>query len=447
MKIRLFGEAISFLRSRIPTDIKQTFPGRLGRKRTIRFLSLLGSPQNHLKVIHVAGTSGKGSTAFLTSTLLRSQGMKVGLHLSPHILDIRERMQINNSLISEKRFMEIFRKVFSKLQIMDKGKSTIGKPTYFEILTVMAFLLFYEEKVDYAVIETGVGGWYDATNSVSRKDKICVITRIGLDHTRILGDTVEEIAYQKAKIIEKDNVVITADQFPKAQNVIKKIAQDQKASLYRIAETKTYEVIKISRSATWFSFSFGAVGLKNIKLNLIGRYQASNCSLALTAVKLLSDRDGFKFEENKIRKALLAASFPARFDVIDMKGRTVIIDGAHNPQKMKAFTENLRELFPGSKFIFLLAFKKGKRVKETLRYINPLAQKCIITLLPSTSGLSGMSERWEIIETFLKEMGFLNYELIYDLGTAWRKAKEDNFPIVVTGSLYLCSAIYVILKG
>lgn len=193
MSINNFKQAEEFLASHIPKTTSTIFPGEVGLNRAKDFLHLLGDPQEKLKIIHVAGTSGKGSTCYLISSLLESQGFKVGLHQSPHLTDVTERFQINNQNISKEDFVDYLNKIIPAIE-------KIKHITYFEILVGLAFYIFNDKKVDYAVMETGLGGWYDGTNVVSRPDKLSVITKIGLDHTAILGETIEKIALQKAMI-------------------------------------------------------------------------------------------------------------------------------------------------------------------------------------------------------------------------------------------------------
>ncbi|HEX7542763.1 MAG TPA: bifunctional folylpolyglutamate synthase/dihydrofolate synthase, partial [Patescibacteria group bacterium] len=169
-KIKNFHQAEKYLNLHIPKGFEQTFSGELGLKRAKYFLHLLGDPQEKLKIIHVAGTSGKGSTCYLISSLLAGQGFKVGLHQSPHLTDVAERFQINNQIISKEEFIFYLNKIIPTINIV--GKTFHGLPTYFEILVGLAYLIFYEKKVDYAVMETGLGGWYDGTNIVSRSDKL-----------------------------------------------------------------------------------------------------------------------------------------------------------------------------------------------------------------------------------------------------------------------------------
>ncbi len=224
-----FAKAKKYLFTHIPTVSPQKFPGELGLKRAKYLLQLIGNPQEKLRVIHVAGTSGKGSVCFYISRLLQASGFKVGLHISPHLVNVRERCQINNKLIDEKTFYQSLNKIVPYVDQVTQSK--YGKPTYFEILVALVFSIFSQQKVDYAVIETGLGGLLDGTNVVSRKDKLCVLTKIGFDHMAILGNTLTQIARQKAGIIQKNNPVISIDQQTSVKKVIEKKARTTSSQL------------------------------------------------------------------------------------------------------------------------------------------------------------------------------------------------------------------------
>jgi len=402
----------------IPKQNSDIFPGQFGLKRTSKLLSLLGNPQNKLVIIHIAGTSGKGSTAYLTSLVLSELGFKTGLHLSPHLLDIRERCQINNKLLSEIKFVKYFNEIMPFVNQMKKTK--YGLPTYFEVLVGLAFYIFYKERVNYAIIETGLGGTYDGTNVVKNKNKIVILTKIGKDHTKVLGTTIKEISLQKTGIIQHGNIVISAKQKSNAKKVIEKSCVNNDAKLYYVDK------------------------IKSIKLSLRGSYQKENCALALKAVSLLSEREGFIIDKEKIKKILLKARFRGRFDIIKIGNSTVILDGAHNPQKMSAFTSSLKSLYPHKKFHFLVAFKSKKDYKTMLNYIIPIAEKITITnFFIENQDIVHFSEESVEIIAYLNKSKYKNYNVIKNAKNALKFCLNYNHDLlVITGSLYLLSEIY-----
>ncbi len=441
MMIRTFHQAEQYLNSHVRQGSRQIFQGALGLEKMRYFLRLLGSPQNKLKVIHVAGTAGKGSTCYLISSLLAAHGFKVGLHLSPHLTDVRERFQINNKVISKKEFVLRLIEVIPMIEKVPvfvkttagKGKIKYGNLSYFEVLVGLAFYIFEKKKVDYAVIETGLGGLYDATNVVDRKDKVAVLTKIGFDHMEILGNTLKEIAYQKAMIINEKSQTIAIDQRIDVRDVIKEIAEKRQAELEFVPNKRHPEFISGSRN------KFGMTEIP---------YQQENISLALRTLELLAERDHFKIDRNKVKQVFQQAHFIGRFDIKKIKGKTVILDGAHNQPKMEAFTLALQEKYPKEKFNFLIAFKKGKDYQTMLRYIIHLASKITIaSFFVDNQDLIHLSEKPETIGGNLKKLGFKNYQMINQPEEALQSALETGKEtVVVTGSLYLLGEIYRTLK-
>ncbi len=435
-----FSEAQKYLFSQISKQKKGLSPAyRLSRTKEI--LKCLNNPQNKIKNIHIAGTAGKGSTAFLLSLILRSQGFRVGLHLSPHLVDIRERFQINHQLISKKQFLKHLN---SLLPVLEKiSKTPFGPPDYFEILTVMAFQIFYQEKVDYAVIETGIGGLYDSTNTIVSPQKINIITRIGFDHCQILGNTLTEIAFQKMGIVANNSTVITGDQRPTASWMIEKASQQKQAWLIQVKEGKDFQVEQVKLEKTSFSYQG-----RPLLLGLSGRHQVQNCALALKTVELISSRDQFKLSWPKIKVALAGAQFPGRLEIIQKNNKKIILDGAHNEAKMVALTEALKELFPQKKFNFLIAFKRDKDIRKMIKKIIPLANNITISsIFSSDSNWQKMIYPPKEIETLIHNLGFTKTITISEPKQALKESlKSNNRPLVVTGSLYLLSEIYPLLS-
>lgn len=443
MKITSFDQAVKFLFHQIPKNNYLKFPGNLGVARTAYFLKLLGNPQDKLRVIHVAGTSGKGSTAYLISLLLGTLKFKVGLTLSPHILDIRERLQINNRLISREKFTRYLSDIIPIVEKVERSR--FGKPTYFEILIILAFYAFYKEKVDFAVVETGLGGLLDATNTIARADKLVVLTRIGLDHTHVLGKTIGDIAVQKSGIIQKGNTVVSVWQETCARKIIEKKTEEKQARLFYIKRGVNFKNEKTTSSDTCFDFSFAGQKQKNIRLGLLGFHQAENCSLAVASVMLLVKKFGSSHRFKLVRSVLAGTRFVGRFDQVKINGKTIILDGAHNPQKMASFTKSLAVVFPGKKHDFLLAFKSGKDWKSMLREIIPFAREIAVTgFFTQDQDLHHFCESPEKIIKFVKKLGFSNCEIFKDAKAAIENflADKKKNKLVVTGSLYFLSDIY-----
>ncbi|MEI8343639.1 MAG: Mur ligase family protein [Candidatus Moraniibacteriota bacterium] len=453
MQIKNLAQFEAFLKTHIPTR-EALFVGEIGIERAKYLMRLLGNPQNKIKVIHLAGTSGKGSTAYLISHLLQSQGYAVGLSISPHIFDIRERMQIGNQLPSEKLILKYFNQILPIILQMEKSR--YGAPTYFEILIGLAYYVFAKENIDYAIIETGLGGRLDGTNTVSTKNKICILTKIGLDHTEILGYTVSKIASEKAGIIQDQNTVINIQQSAKAQIIIDKKCQEKRANLFMIRPRNNYRLISSTQTETVFDFKFSKkefdsealLKLKNIELNLIGRHQIENCCLALACLSILSNRDNFLIDESKMRSALKNICISGRMELREIGKRYLIIDGAHNPQKMQAFITSLLVIFPQQKFNFVLAFKKGKDFEKILSHILPIANQIYLTDF-STSNQDNRASSIENIEiiAYLKQNKFEDYSIINNNEKEILSVINGSSKFVIlTGSLYFIGSIYGYLQ-
>jgi len=435
-----------YLFDSIPKSSNKTFTGDKGLKRVKDILQKLNNPQNKLKVIHIAGTSGKGSTANFISKILVSLGFKVGLHISPHLLDVRERFQINNRLISKQKFVKYFNELF---RLIERVGNKYNQLTYFEILTIFSYYVFFRENVDYAVIETGLGGLYDATNTVNSTNKMVVLTRIGLDHTNILGRTIAKIAYQKAMIIQKKNTVISIWQRRTAREIIEKIVRINKTKLFYLTRNINYFYLQQKIDKTIFDFKFDDFRLKNIKLSMIGLHQVENCSLALAAVLLLAKRDKFICQPDKIRNLLKKVTFRGRMEIKKVQDKIVILDGAHNPQKISSLIKCLKKILPkGKKSNFLIAFKKGKNISGMVNGIISVANKIVITdFFQENQDMINFSEKPERVALHLIKNNFSNYRIISNSKKAVDFLMEDKDKIfIITGSLYLISEIYNFVK-
>ncbi|MFZ2206953.1 MAG: Mur ligase family protein [Microgenomates group bacterium] len=444
MKFNSIKEIELYLQKFIPSSTQIRFPGEEGILRTKEFLKLLGSPQNEIPCIHIAGTSGKGSTSFMISSFLYSLGFKVGLHLSPHLLDIRERALINNLLIDEKRYIHYFEELVPMIEKM--RNSSFGMITYFEVLVGLTYYIFAKERVDYMVVEVGLGGKYDGTNIIDRPDKLSVISKIGLDHVQVLGNTPAKIAHQKAMICMEKGSVISIFQTPSVEKVIKSIAEEKKAKLSLI-ERKDIKNRLLTNGKTQFTLMWDGVTYKNIVIGLFGLHQAENAALAIASMLYLGKRDHFRVDMAKIRTCAELLRFKGRMDILTQKNKKIIIDGAHNEQKMKAFLKALAAIEENKKYTFVIAFKKGKDYKKMLRFIIPFARKIVITTIFSEhQDLFHFSTDPKIIKDELTHLGFTNISIIEKIKKVKNFIYECKTDVVVTGSLYLLGDLYTLLN-
>lgn len=368
-------------------------------------LEKLGNPQNDFPAIHIAGTNGKGSVSIMLAKVFETAGKKCGLFISPYIIDFRERIQINGQYISESDLC----------RLADKVKATNVSLTEFEFITAVAFLYFSEQKIDILVCETGLGGRLDATNTITRK-LAAVITKIGLDHTAILGDTIEQIASEKCGIIKDCPVVSNPCQEKAALNVLKKSAKE----LY-LPSIK--EMVKLSEDTFIYNN-------REYTLSLKGEYQIENALTVLETLKAVNSNIPY----NIIYKALASTYFPARMETVSKKP-LIVIDGAHNPDGAAALAKELKKY--NGEAVAIIGAMRDKDFETVLKRTLPYCRAAI------TVEVENMP-RAEVAENLAAAASkYCEAVAAKDYKTALKLAKEkagDN-PIFVFGSLYLAADI------
>ena len=353
-------------------------------------LRRLGNPEKNSKVIHIAGTNGKGSTLAFISTALTENGYKVGRYVSPTIVEYRERFQIQGKPISKAEVAKLMEQVAPHADTMEQ--EGLPHPTPFEIETAMAFLLFQEKKCDFVVLETGMGGLLDATNVVD-KTLISVLTSIDNDHSAFLGDSLQEIAIQKAGIIKPGCVVISAEQDENVQSVIEQIAFKQNAIKTIFIHGNEIKNVKFSLQKTAFTYK----DMKKMEISLLGSYQVKNAALALEVLYQLQNL-GFSLKEEKIRKAFKETVWSARFQILDKKP-VFIIDGAHNPAAARELRSSLEFYFTNKRIIYIMGMFRDKEYETVIQQTCDLAQH-IITV--SKKGNSRALSALELAQEVMK---------------------------------------------
>ncbi|MEU7001632.1 folylpolyglutamate synthase/dihydrofolate synthase family protein [Nonomuraea sp. NPDC046570] len=340
--------------------------------RIAALMDLLGSPQQSYPVVHIAGTNGKTSTARLTEALLRERNLRVGRFTSPHLVSMRERISVDGEPISEERFAEVYEELAPFVELNDtKGR----RIQFFELLTAMAYAAFADTPVDVAVIETGMGGTWDATNVVD--GDVAVITPISLDHTDRLGSDLTAIAGEKAGIIKDGQTVILAQQELEAAEVLMRRAAEVGAVVAR----EGLEFGVLAREVALGGQLLTLKGLKgvydDVYLPLYGQHQASNAVCALAAVEALTGGDD-PLDVELVRQAFAQASSPGRLEVA-RRNPTVVIDAAHNPGGMVATLEGLHEAFDFAKVIGVVAVMADKDVSGLLELLEPMLEEIVVT--------------------------------------------------------------------
>ena len=344
-----------------------------GLGRIIRLLKLIGNPQNGLKIIHIAGTNGKGSTAAMISEILREAGYKVGTYISPHLTNITERYLINNIEIEKCRFSYYVDILKGKIEHIKETGEEI--PSQFEMLTALAFLYLKDENVDIAVIEVGLGGRYDATNVLNAL--VTVIMSISFDHMSILGNTIEEIAYEKAGIIKSKGITILYPQkYSEAEKVIESISIKMDNRLIKV---KKGDVLlkSFGMNGQIMDYSYKGIDYKEINLPLLGEHQLLNAAVAITVTATLGDL-GYKIDKENIKNGIGNVKWLGRLSIIS-KNPLILIDGAHNIDGITMLASAIKSYFPGKKLILVMGMLKDKEHDKSLEVIAPLANTFIAT--------------------------------------------------------------------
>ncbi|GAA0075777.1 folylpolyglutamate synthase/dihydrofolate synthase family protein [Clostridium sp. CTA-5] len=419
-----YNEAMKYLSS------VGRFGSNYGLKRTYRLLELLGNPQKKLKLVHIAGTNGKGSTTAMITNMLMGLGYRVGMYTSPYLEEFEERIQINGMNIEKDvlaRLMGVVKEAVDK--VIEEGYE---HPTEFEILTSLMYLYYFEEKVDYAVIEVGLGGELDSTNVII--PVVSVITSISMDHMNILGNTLSEIAIQKAGIIKENIPVIVYPQKEEARNAILNKAENVNSKVYEVSKESGKFIRMISDEKVYQEVE--VKGLKNIykvKLPLIGEHQILNLSLALNTIEILCERENIDLNKELIEKSIKNVVWKGRLEVL-RTNPLVVIDGAHNIDGIKMLRKNIEKYFTYNNMYLLLGILADKQVEDMVKEITPLAHK-VYALTPH-------SERAELSEELKKEVLKYNENTIAleDYEEAYKSViNEANYDdlILISGSLYM----------
>lgn len=397
-----------------------TFGVKLGLDNIRNFLTLLGKPHNKIKTIHIAGSNGKGSTAAFTASILQEMKYKVGLYTSPHFSRFNERIKINGKEISDERIAKFIRDYEKNIDMF--------KLTFFETTTALAFQYFYEEKVDYAVIETGLGGRLDATNLINPLSAI--ITSISLEHTEILGSTIEKIVEEKAGII-KDGINVFIGKLPDiAESVIEEKCSQKKCELYKL---KDY-IIEKDNSLELYTEE---LELDEWIMPLKGKYQKYNAALAAFVVSKSLDNDNFRVVEHGIKNVVKNTGLQGRYEFFNNKP-DIIFDSAHNPEGITNFlTEFNRDKAKYSHSTLLFGVMKDKAIKEMLSLVRDSFDKILITDIDydracKISDLEKIANEIKLKVNSVTKPG----EFV-----AAFKEEDPSKCLVVLGSMYLLGAI------
>ncbi|MBQ5347196.1 MAG: bifunctional folylpolyglutamate synthase/dihydrofolate synthase [Ruminococcus sp.] len=406
------------------------FGSRPGLERIKRFLEILGNPQDDLKFIHVAGTNGKGSTCALLSSVLTQAGYKTGLFISPFIVDFRERIQINGEMITKSVLDEAVEKTFP---IVEKLREEDCIITEFEYVMALAFLIFKQARCDVIVLETGMGGLLDCTNVI--KPPLCsAVTKIGLDHTAVLGSTIEEITLQKCGIIKTGSTAVASAQDLGVMEIIEKNCADKNVELIK-SEKLDIKLKSESIKETVFEYK----GLE-LHLPFIGAHQLDNAKTALACVEVL--KKFFRIRDEDIIGGFEKAKNPARLELMSETPLT-ILDGAHNPDGINALKNAVIKYNPKSSAILIIGMLGDKDSKSSIKLLDGLFDEiCTVPVNnPRSMSSQALCDEYKRYSTHVKP--FADVRSAYEY--ARNKAIQNDSILVIAGSLYLASEIRPII--
>lgn len=409
-----------------PEEIRARAVARLARLRA--FLAFLGNPQRAYRTIHITGTSGKGSTTTFVASILTAAGYRVGAHVSPYLQVATEKLQIAGRLIPPGRYERLVEDM--RRSVDEWVASGRERPNYGEFWVAMTLRYFAEEHVDVAVVEVGAGGRFDVTNVI--EPDVAAITSVGLDHTVTLGSTLPEIAWHKAGIIKPGSVAVTAVTSTESLPVIEEECRTTGAELVVVREDERYRDVHADADGT--SFVDGATG-ERLRVELPGTFQATNAAMAVEIARRFT-HDHLPVET--IRAGLAAARFPGRMELVQHKPR-VLLDGAHNPEKVASLARNLERLYAGRRILIVFGALESKSHREMIRSLSPLAGLIVATMprvlaKPPTDAGDIAAEVTGGVEVVVEP----SPERAIDI--ALERAGPDDL-VVVTGSLYLVGNI------
>ncbi len=342
-------------------------------RRVFELLARLGNPHLKAKSVHITGSNGKGSVAAMIASALLASGYNTGLYTSPHLHTWRERIKINDRLISEEELVSLLEKIKPEIEAVNL-KATYGRLTTFEILTVLAFAYFAEKKADLQVLEVGMGGRYDATSVIT--PEVSILTSISLEHTDVLGSTLAEITGEKAAIIKPGGVCVTCPQLDEVNRVIEQVCADCKARLIRVGKDITWQGLGFNLNGQLLKVE-GRLDSYELFIPLLGQHQLVNAAMAVATLEILAEK-GFNVSPDSITDGLVKVSWPGRLHVLSCNP-LLIVDGAHNPGAAKRLREALEQYFDFNQAILVIGISNDKDIASIVAELSPLFNKVIVT--------------------------------------------------------------------
>jgi len=409
-------------------------------RRIEMLLERLGNPQETARSIHIAGTKGKGSTAAMIASVLTQAGYRAGLYTSPHLLSVMERIQVDGEPIVEDAFARLVEVMKPEVGAVN-ASGALGELTTFELLTALAFAYFREREVDYQVMEVGLGGRLDATNVI--KPEVCVITSISFDHTDVLGDTLAQIATEKAGIIKSGSTVVCSPQAPEAMEVIERVCRERGVKLIRVGGEVTWQRRGFSPEGQSFQLK-GLAGEYNLSLPLLGEHQLENAATAVAVVEVLEE-GGAKVSSENIAEGLAKVRWPGRLQILQREP-WVIVDGAHNGDSARRLVRALKQYFNFGRTVLIFGASSDKNIASMVSELASFPDTVIVT----------HSRHPRAVETTRLVSEFARAGIIPEVAEnvasavalALAKAKPTDL-VCATGSLFVVAEVmeYMLKRG
>jgi dihydrofolate synthase/folylpolyglutamate synthase len=436
-----FDDALTFWYGRVNYERKVPQPGDLKLDRMRALLHRLGDPHERLRTVHVAGSKGKGSTCAMLASVLRHAGYRTGLFTSPHLTDVRERIQVDGELIGRDELAALMGEIQPAVEELESAGEP---PTFFEVGTALGFLHFLRQKCDIAVIEVGLGGRFDSTNVIT--PLVAVITSISLDHTQMLGETVEQIAFEKAGIIKPGVPVVSGVTEPGPRTVIERVAKERGAPLAQFESDFRYVPVfpgkRLERSGKRLMSAIVRTSAYEwaINLGLPGSHQLRNASLVVPTVERL-DSAGFRISDADVREGIRSVKWPARFEFINTNPRS-ILDCAHNVASAQALVETLHYFFLPRQHVLIFASSSDKDVPGMFRVLVPHFRKFYLTSYQQSTRAVPPEQLAAMLPADVQRV------ICATPADAWHAAVADATPdtlVVIAGSVFLAGELRPIL--
>lgn len=429
--------ALRFWYDRVNYEQRAAQPGDLKLDRMRHLLARLGNPHQRLRILHVAGTKGKGSTSALLASILRQAGYRTGLFTSPHLVHVHERFQVDGHPLAESELTHLLSEIrAASLDVPDL--------TFFEICTAVGFLHFVRRRVEVAVLEVGLGGRFDSTNVCT--PEVALITSISIDHTKQLGSTLASIAFEKAGIVKPGRPTISGAVVPESRQVIEDICRERRAPLFELERdfSFAYRPGQVTTTATVparLAVTTRRRTWADLELNLLGRHQAANAALAIATVELLQAR-GWPIREEAVRRGLAQVCWPARLEVV-RRSPLVVLDCAHNVASVETVVRTLEESFPPGRRVLVFASSSDKDVAGMARVLAPHFSAIVVTRYTTNTRAVAPEQ---LVATFA-QVG-ANATATATPAEAWAVAAQLAGPdalVCVTGSVFLAGEVRALL--